>query len=268
MMIFPKECKFVGNAATSPLGDKVYFLTEYLIHPTPDGIEVLKIQPKDGIGLMRDIESVELVAGSKDTFVWKKEVNTHDRAGLVRKALSTKKRCTVFGKEDDHMTFVCDPDLSTFETVHVFDITPPNPSLVDTLTGLESLGFFETENIVFDHHIRDISKLDTEIYPCRAGGFPHTLDRDIPPKGSRIACCRTGRQICHENYGYDFEFEDICPITQVNREPFIARCCRAENSGIGMYNGYFGAVVHWGANPKTIADALFAMIKEWRERND
>ena len=267
-MIFPRECKYVGNATSSPLGNKVYFLTEYLVHSTPDGFEVLKIQPKDGPGLMREIAYVELIAGPEDTVVWKDKVNAHDKAGLVRIALSTKKKCTIFGKEDGHMTFVCDPDLSTFETVHVFDIIPPNPSLTDTLNELEALGFFETENVIFDHHIRDIRTIDAHVYPCKAGGFSRTLDRDIPPKGARIACCRTGRQICHENYGYDFEFEDICPITQVNAEPFIARCCRAENSGIGMYNGYFGAVVHWGANPKTIADAFFGMMKEWRERND
>ena len=266
-MIFPRECKYVGNATSSPLGNKVYFLTEYLVHPTPNGFEVLKIQPKDGPGLMRDIGSVELIAGPEDTVVWKGEVNAHDRAGMVRRALSTKKRCTIFGKEDAHMTFVCDPDLSTFETVHVFDIIPPNPSLTDSLNGLEALGFFEMENVIFDHHIRDIRTLNAEVYPCKAGGFSQTLDRDVPPKGSRIACCRTGRQICHENYEDEFEFEEICPITQINAEPFITRCCRAENSGIGMYNGYFGAVVHWGANPKTIADAFFGMIKEWRERN-
>lgn len=165
------------------------------------------------------------------------------------------------------MTFVFEPDLSTFETVHVFDITPPHPTLSDTINNLEKIGFFESENVIFDYHVRDIRTLNTQVYPCRAGGFSHTLDRDVPPEGAKIACCRTGRQICHENYGDNFEFEDTCPISQVNAEPFIARCCRAENSGIGEYNGYFGAVVHWGANPKTIADAFFEMMNQWRERN-
>ncbi len=266
-MIFPKECKFVGNASTSPLGERVYFLTQYLVRPTSDGLEVLKIQPKDGHGLMREIESVELIAGPKDIAIWEGKVTTHDRADLVKKALSTKKKCTIFGKEDEHMTFVFEPDLAEFRNVHVYDITPPNPTLADTINKLDKLGFFETEMVSFDYHIRDIRLLNTDVYPCRAGGFSTTLDRDVPPHGAKIACCRTGRQICHENYGTDFEFEDTCPITQINAEPFITRCCRADEGGIGEYNGYFGAVVHWGANPKTIADAFFEMMKQWRERN-
>ena len=80
----------------------------------------------------------------------------------------------------------------------------------------------------------------------------------------QVAGCLTGRQILAECYGSDFPVIDICPANAVSDEPFIARCCRAERSGIQRINGKFGVVVHWGSSPKTIADAVYAMIHEWR----
>lgn len=266
-MIFPEECKYIGSAATKPNGDTVYFLTRYLINPLPNGeYEILEVEHTEGTGFMRQVKSLKLLAGPKDIHVWQGRISVHDRVGLVRKALSTKKRCTIFGEKDEHMTFVCDPDLSGFEMVHVYDITPPRANLSETIKILEELGFFEYANIQFDHHVRDISQIDADIYPCRAGGFPKTLDRDHPNSGEYIACCSTGKQICAECYGDEFEFEDTCPLSQIADEPFIARCCKADRSGIGIYNGKFGAVVHWGSSPRTMLNAMDEMLKQWKER--
>ena len=267
-MIFPKECKVVGNASTQPLGDKVYCLTQYLIRPSGDSFEVLKVTPKEGDTMMREIESVEVIAEAKDVAVWNGEIFTpHDRAGLIQKALSTGKRCTIFGEKHNHMTFVLDPDLSEFCKVHVYDITPPRPTLSATLKELERIGFFETDNICFEHHIKDIAKIEGDVYPCKAGGFEKTLDRDIPEHGNHIVCCQTGRQITHENYGDDFTFEETCPLSMVQEEPFIARCCRIERTGIRKINGKFGIVVHWAAPAKVIANSVESLMYEWRKRN-
>lgn len=267
-MIFPKECKFVGNATTKPLGEKVYCLTQYLIHPTPEGLEVLHVTLKKDTGIMREIESVETIAGPDDIFVWLGDISTpHDRVGLIKKAMTTGKRCTIFGDKYEHMTFILDPDLSEFQKVHVYDVTPPKATLSATLSELEKIGFFELDNIMFEHHIRDISSIDADVYPCRAGGFSKTLDRDKLIPGEKIACCRTGRQITHECYDETHKFEDICPLSQVNAEPFIARCCRMEDSGIRIQNGFFGVVVHWASTPKDITKVLEKMLEEWRLRN-
>ncbi len=69
-----------------------------------------------------------------------------------------------------------------------------------------------------------------------------------------------------ECYGEDFVLENICPLESVREEPFIARCCRSEREGIGMYKGKFGAVVHWGASPYRIAHAVEDLVAQWRVR--
>ena len=66
----------------------------------------------------------------------------------------------------------------------------------------------------------------------------------------------------------DFVFEDTCPLPQVAEEPFIARCCRAERSGIGIYNGKFGAVVHWGSSPRVMLEAVDTMLAAWRKKKE
>ncbi len=267
-MIFPNECKYVGSAATKPLGDSVYFLTKYLIHPTPEGVEILEVEHGEGTGYLRPIKSVRRLVGPEDIAVWKGPITPHDRVGLIRRALTTGKRCTLFGADDEHQTFVLDPTLDGVETVHIYDIKPPRANLSENIRILDEMGFFGQQNILFEHHVRDITEMNADVYPCRAGGFEKTLDRDKLDGGEHVACCVTGRHICGECYGDDFEFEDTCPLSQVAEEPFIARCCRAERSGIGIYNGKFGAVVHWGSSPRVMLEAVDAMLKEWRERKE
>ncbi|MDR3102376.1 MAG: hypothetical protein LBU24_04005 [Methanocalculaceae archaeon] len=266
-MIFPAECKYIGSAATKPHGDRVYFLTKYLIYPVPEGFEILEVEHEGESGYLRPVKSVRCLVGPRDIAVWDGPITPHDRTGLIKKALSTGKRCTIFGANDEHWTFVLDPDLAGVETVHVYDIKPPRPNLSETIRNLEELGFFGTQNVMFEYHVRDISKIAADVYPCRAGGFDRTLDRDHLHGGERVACCLTGRHICSERYGDDFVFEEICPLSQVAEEPFITRCCRADRSGVGIYNGMFGAVVHWGSSPRVMLEAVDEMIGTWKKGN-
>ncbi|HJK01401.1 MAG TPA: hypothetical protein O0X73_03795 [Methanocorpusculum sp.] len=266
-MIFPTECKYVGCAATKPYGDKVYFLTKYLIHPVEEGFEILEVEhEKEESGYLRKIKSVHRLIGPEDIAIWEEAVTLHDRTGLIQKALSTGMRCTIFTAHDEHQTFVMDPDLSGLETVHVYDITPPRANLSVNLKILEEAGLFGTDNLQFVHHVQNIAKIPADVYPCRAGGFSKTLDRDRLHGGERVACCLTGRHLCEECYDNDFVFEDTCPLSQVKEEPFVSRCCRAERTGIGIYNGKFGAIVHWGSSPREMLKAVETMLSKWREK--
>ncbi len=268
-MIFPRQCKEIGIASTRPCGDQVYFLSRYLIHDTPSGYEVLEVTPdQSGKRLMREVAGIRVLAGAGETCWYPEKVQLHDRALLVRLAFESKKRCTIFTGIDDHTTFVCDPDLSLFQTVAVYDVIPPRPSLSACIRDLEKAGLFSELDVAFEHTIRDISQVDADIYPCRASGFVRTLDADLPLGGERVAGCLTATQFLRECYGEGFAVTDICPLSLVAKEPFIARCCRNERGGIGMHGGMFGAVVHWGASPFQIFSAVRDLLTRWRERNE
>ena len=57
-MIFPEHCKYVGIASTKPCGERVYFLSRYLLRETDDGYELSEVtlDPEEK-GMMRDIVS-------------------------------------------------------------------------------------------------------------------------------------------------------------------------------------------------------------------
>ena len=84
--------------------------------------------------------------------------------------------------------------------------------------------------------------------------------------GERVAGCLTASQFITECYGKDFVLENICPLEYVQEEPFIARCCRSERVGIGIFKGKSGAVVHWGATPSDIARAVNELVTQWRSK--
>ncbi|QYZ79028.1 hypothetical protein E2N92_06100 [Methanofollis formosanus] len=264
-MIFPEECKYVGIATSQPLGEKVYFLSRWLIRETAEGPEVLAVRLADGNGLMREVKAGWVLATPDETVVWPEPVNFNDRSRLLRLARESGKRCTIFTSPDESRTFILDPEPGSLLTVHVYDIVPPRAHLVAVLEELEGVGLFGDLNITFEYHIRDIRDLEAEVYPCRAGGFDRTLDADRLEGTERVAGCLTARQFCAENYGEGIEIAEICPLTQVAEEPFIARCCRAEREGVGVWNKKFGGVVHWGASPHTVDQVLRDMLKEWRE---
>jgi len=266
-MIFPEHCKYVGHAATKPCNDKVYFLSRFLLRETVKGYEVLEVasDPFEK-GMMRRILRLKILAEPDEVYLFPEKVQLHDRARLVRLALETGYRCTVFTGLDEHQIFVLDPDLSQFLTIHVYDIAPPRPSLSACIAELEASGLFGDLSVVFCHHVRDISQMAADVYPCRAAGYSCTLDADPMHGGERIAGCLTGKQFYTECYGDNFTLENICPLERVQEEPFITRCCRSEREGIGIWKGRFGAVVHWGANPAHIASRVAEITAQWRNR--
>jgi len=266
-VIFPGQCKNVGFASTKPCGDLVYFLSRYLVRETGTGYEVLEVTLDDaGKGMMRRIVSSRVIAESHDVYRYPEKVNLHDRTRLVQLAMNTGYRCTIFTGLDEHMTFVLDPDMSGFCTIHVYDVTPPRPSLSSCIRELEAAGLFGELSVLFCHHIRDTTQVHADVFPCRASGFTRTLDADPMHGGEHIAGCLTGSQLYTECYGKNFALENICPLECVQGEPFIARCCRSEREGIGTRNGKFGAVVHWGADPAHIAHRVNELVLHWRAR--
>lgn len=266
-MIFPCECKEVGYASGRPCGERVYFLSRYLIRYTPDGPEIIEVYPDPGeSGLMRRITDERLIASPAEVTVYPGKVQIHDRALLVRLAMESGTRCTLFTGLDEHVTFVLDPDPGAIQTVHVYDIIPPRPSLSAAICELEAAGLFGDLDVAFEHTLQDISHLSADVHPCRAAGFRKTLDADCLEGGEIVAGCMTGAQLVRECYGQDVTMVDICPLNMVKNEPFIARCCRKEREGVGVYGGKLGAVVHWGAHPAHIYQAVCILLERWREQ--
>ena len=266
-MIFPEHCKFVGIAAEMPCGDRVYALSRYLLREIEGGYELLEVALNPSKNrIMREIVSSRILATPDEIHTYPEKVQLNDRARLVRLAMESGYRCTVFTGLEENMTFVLDPDLSGFLTVHVYDVLPPRPTLSASLREMEAIGLFGETSVIFDHHIRDITTVPADVYPCRAAGYTRTLDADPLHGGERVAGCLTARQFCTECYGTDFTLENICPLEQIAEEPFIARCCRAEREGVGTWNGKFGAIVHWGASPAKIARSVQELVARWRAR--
>jgi hypothetical protein len=266
-VIFPRLCKEVGYASSRPCGEKVYFLSRYLVRETPKGPELLEVLPDPGgSGLMRTIREEKVLAAPGEVTIHPEKVQIHNRALLVRLAERSGTRCTIFTGLDEHSTFVLDPDIRAFQKVCVYDVIPPRPSLSSAIRELEEAGLFGALDVVFEHTLQDISNVDAEVHPCRAAGFSRTLDADRLHGGETVAGCLTGAQLIRECYGDDFEMVDICPLKMVREEPFIARCCRKEREGVGMYNGKLGAVVHWGADPAQIFRSVCTLIDRWREQ--
>lgn len=254
------ECREVGVAASRPCGEQVYFLTRYLLRPSGDSYDLIRVEPDpDAKGLVRPVRSEALVLPAAEVAVHPDRVGLADRACLVRLARETGRRCTVFFGRDEHVTFVLDPEQEALRTVHVYDVEPPVPSLAAICADLAAAGLTGELGLAFEYHVRDLRSLEAGVYPCRASGFPHSLDRDGPVEGERVACCQTGRQLLRETYRVAAETVETCPCSMVGVGPFIARCCRSERTGLQTIDGHFGVVVHWGATPLVVLDALRAL---------
>jgi len=266
-VIFPEHCKYVGHASAKPCGERVYALSRYLLRETPEGYELLEVvsDPAQKT-VMRDIRLSQVLATPDEVYRYPEKVQINDRARLVRLARESGYRCTVFTSLEENMTFVLDPDISEFLTVHVYDVIPPRPTLSAAIRELEAAGLFGELSVTFEHHVRDISGIPADVYPCRAAGFMRTLDADPLRGGERVAGCLTASQLCTECYGKDFTLVNICPLEQVSAEPFIARCCRAEREGIHTWNGRSGAIIHWGASPAKIARSVQELVSRWRNQ--
>ncbi|HTY53147.1 MAG TPA: hypothetical protein VMB35_08125 [Methanomicrobiales archaeon] len=265
-MIFPEHCKQVGVDTGRPCGDRVYFLTRYLIREGPRGSEIFEVeQQPGGHGPMRGVASLRPVAKGKDVAWHPDPVNLHDRAHLIMLAAASGRRCTIFRGLDEHTTFVCDPDPASLLAIHLYDVVPPpRPHLSATVKELERDGLFGDLSVSFVHHVRDIRDTGADVYPCRAAGFSHSLDSDRVRKGEKVAGCMTGAQILRECGVEEATIEEICPLESIGEEPFIARCCRGEREGVREFRGRFGGIVHWGAGPWTIADTVRKVAGGWR----
>jgi hypothetical protein len=213
--------------------------------------------------MMRTIIASKLLATAQETYRYPGKVQIHDRTRLIRLALDMGYRCTIFTGLDEHMTFVLDPDTSGLLIIHVYDVSPPRPSLSACIRELEADGLFGDLSVMFCHHTRDITQVQADVFPCRAAGYTRTLDADPMQGGERVAGCLTGSQFYTECYGGDFVLENICPLESVQEEPFIARCCRSERAGVGIHKGKSGAIVHWGASPSQIARAVNELVAQW-----
>jgi hypothetical protein len=266
-MIFPEHCKHVGHASTKPCDEKVYFLSRYLLRDAGDGYEVVEVtlDPHEK-GMMRTILSSRVLAEPREVYRYPDKVNLHNRSCLVKLARDTGYRCTIFTGHDEHQTFILDPDLSEILKIHVYDVSPPRPSLSACIRELETAGMFGDMSVQFCHHIRDIREVHADVYPCRASGFEKTLDADTMKGGEQVAGCLTASQFYTECYGKDFQLVNICPLECIREEPFIARCCRAEREGSVSWNGYAGSVVHWGANPVKIFESVRDLAARWKAR--
>ncbi|HVP94112.1 MAG TPA: hypothetical protein VMS89_02955 [Methanoregulaceae archaeon] len=267
-MIFPRECKEIGFAETKPCGDRVYFLSDYGVRKTAHGYEIIRFH-KDfrETGLMRTVHRVEVIVPADDVTWYTFPVNIHDRAGLIRLATESGTRATIFRGLDEHITFIIDPDLSQFLTIHVYDLVPPSlPSLSYAIRDIEATGMFENIDVMFSHHLTDTGLVNADVHPCRAAGFTRTLDADPMHGGELIAGCRASAGIFRECYGEDFQLNDICPLNTVKKEPFITRCCQTERIGPAMVNGLSGSIIHFGASPPAIYAAVVQLAAAWRSK--
>lgn len=264
-MIFPEFCKNVGYASEKPVGECVYFLSQYLLKKTGDSFEVLAVTLAEGKGMMRNVLSSRVIATVNEVTLYPERVLLHNRGDLIRRALQSKTRCTIFTGIDEHMTFICDPDPQDILTVHVYDVTPPRPHLAETIRELDETGLFGELEISFSYHINDIRTIGADVYPCRAGGFPRTIDTHHLDGGEQVAGCLTARLILSECYGTEFPIIDICPANAAGEEPFIARCCRLDRAGLQIIQGKTGIVVHWGDSPRKICDAVYELAGMWKK---
>ncbi|MGA2935168.1 MAG: hypothetical protein ABSD81_08455 [Methanomicrobiales archaeon] len=266
-MIFPTHCKEVGAITGKPCGDRVYFLSRYMIRESPEGTEVLEVeQNPDDRGMMRRVISLRTLAAGDEVTKYPDPVNLHDRTALLHLASASGHRCTIFRGLDEHTTFICDPDPSSLLILHIYDILPPRPHLSATIHELERDGLFGELSVTFVHRVRDIREIGADVYPCRAAGFIRTLDSDPVREGDTVAGCMTGAQILRECGRAGIHVKEICPLESVLEEPFIARCCRSEREGVREFRGRFGGAVHWGATPRTIADTVKNVVDGWRKR--
>jgi hypothetical protein len=249
--------------------DAVYFSSQYmLIFDAQGGCEIFEVA-SEGEGFIRRSKGVKKIAGAGQTVVYDGQVDITNRADLVRKAMTVchgKIDTVVFRGVDRHYTFVHKPSLEELRTVEVHDVAPPEPAWLEyNVRRLDETGMFGDLMLTFDYHTLDLRAYEDAkkptIFPCKASGlnglFLDSLDEE--PRGDiRLVGCNTSKLVFDARYPLKrYEHVNICPLsTRKPRHPFILRCCQSDKSGPTVIDGVPGIVVHWGASPRDVCEAI------------
>jgi hypothetical protein len=273
-MIFPSHCRLIGvidrrDRPDYRPDDAIYFSSEYmLIFDAAGGCEILEIT-SEGEGFIRRSAGVKKIAGADRTMIYDGPVDITNRADLMRKAKAAchgKVDTVVFRGVDRHYTFVQAPSLDTLKTIEVYDVAPPEPAWLEyNVRRLDATGMFGDLMLTFDYHTLDLRAYEdrnrTTIFPCKASGlnglFLDSLDAE--PQGDiKLVGCNTSKLVFDARYPLKrYEHVNICPLsTRKPRHPFILRCCQSDKSGPTVINGVPGVVVHWGASPRDVYEAI------------
>jgi hypothetical protein len=239
-----------------------------LIFDAPDSCSVYDVA-SEGEGFIRRSKGVKKIAGADQTLVYDRQVDITNRADLIRKTAALCKgkiNTVVFQGVDRHYTFVHEPSLEELRVVDVYDVAPPWPAWLEyNVRRLDETGMFGDLMLTFEYHTLDLRAYEdperTTIFPCKASGL-HGLfldSLDAEPQGDiRLVGCNTSKLVFDTRYPLKrYEHVNICPLsTRKPQRPFILRCCQSDKSGPTTINGVPGIVVHWGASPRDVYEAI------------
>lgn len=274
-MIFPDEYKCVGVTGISPAEvheDIIYFLSDYMI--VEDQISDSNIEysvyrvNKKGTDLLREIESIELIASKGHVIKYERQLNIKDRTLLIDTAVELCKgdvNTVIFTGVDNHVTFVHSPSLSEIVEIEIVDVIPPVPSwLSHVIRRLETSGIFGDLGVRFTENVIDLLQFEGEntVFPCSCSGLKGKfLDCDtVMEDGALLVGCEISKQLFETRFpDISYSMVNICPFKSdifKPTKPFITRCCRSEKSGRVTINDVKGVVVHWGASEYFVSEAV------------
>ncbi|MCZ7356984.1 MAG: hypothetical protein O8C66_16095 [Candidatus Methanoperedens sp.] len=277
-MIFPADYKSVGVTRTDPterIGCPIYFSTEYLISDMPSGYSIFKVK-SDGEGLLKKLNSLELIAKGQQIKKFDEKLDSHDRTRLIESAIPIcrgKINTVIFEGLDRHITFVQDPSLHEVMEIEIIDLSPPEPPwLAFAIQRLVKSGILGELNIRFTTKLIDLRIFEGEkmVFPCHASELKGKyLDTDIDiENNSELVGCDISKQIFELRFpNLTYKHINMCPLKAelyMPTRPFITRCCQSKKSGMVNINGIDGAVVHWGASEYDIVDAIRMLVKVLR----
>jgi hypothetical protein len=284
-MIFPKQYKTVGVShfiSEEDADKRIYFLTEYMIiensvENSTASYSLYHVKHR-GNDLLRDADSLELLASEDEILKYDTLLNIKDRALLIETAHRLCEgyiNTIIFTGIDKHVTFVHKPDLKEILELEIVDVVPPEPSwLVSVVRRLEKSGIFGDLTVKFTENLTDLKQFegDNTVFPCSSSGLKgKCLDSDvITENGHLLVGCEISRSLFESRFpGIEYSFTNICPFKSdvfKPSKPFITRCCRSEKSGIVNINNITGAVVHWGASEFDVANAIWKLAEKLREQ--
>ena len=278
-MIFPGEYKLVGMklSTNSAAEELIYFLTDYLIVEKENSdtcnanYEVYYVK-KNGEGLLRKIEYLELIASGEEVIKYDEELNLRNRTLLIETAVnlcSGKVNTIIFTGLDKHVTFVHKPDPFSIIYIEILDVVPPEPSWLSMVVRrLETSGIFGDLQVHFAEKVIDLRHFEgpNTVFPCSASGLKGKyLDSNIfIENGHLLVGCEISKTIFEMCFPeLEYSFINICPLKSeilVPSRPFLTRCCRSENSGLVNISGFKGVVVHWGDSEYQVAEAIKNLV--------